>query len=76
MRDKTSVIRNVIEEIWHSDDLESSKLRLISLLKELKMKSNYEKNRLILNVNKTRFKTDLDRLAANCMLKFEGHGVI
>ena len=76
MRDKTSVIRNVIEEIWHSDDLESSKLRLISLLKQLKMKSNYEKNRLILNVNKTRFKTDLDRLAANCMLKFEGHGVI
>lgn len=76
MRDKTSVIRDVIEEIWHSDDLESSKLRLISLLKELKMKSNYEKNRLILNVNKTRFKTDLDRLAANCMLKFEGHGVI
>jgi len=76
MRDKTSVIRDVIEEIWHSDDLESSKLRLISLLKELKMKSNYEKNRLILNVNKTRFKTDLDRLAANCLLKFEGHGVI
>ena len=76
MRDKTSVIRDVIEEIWHSDDLESSKLRLISLLRELKMKNNYEKNRLILNVNKTRFKTDLDKLAANCMLKFEGHGVI
>lgn len=76
MIEKTSVLRKEIEQIWHSDDLQSNKLRLKALMSQVKMKSKLYKNRLLMEIDKTNFKDDLDRLAANCLLKYEGHGVI
>jgi len=76
MREKTSILRDEIETIWQCEDLDTKKDRLAKLMNSVHFNTVLQKKRLLLDIYKTRFNTELDRLAANCLLKFEGHGVI
>ena len=76
MNNKTSVITAVIEDIWHTDSLNEAKIKLRELMSNVKMISEMQKRRLLLDIGNCQSKEKLDQIATNCMLKFEGHGVI
>ena len=76
MTEKTSILRDEIETICQCEDLDTKKERLAKLMNSVNFNTVLQKKRLLLDIYKTRFNTELDRLAANCLLKFEGHGVI
>ena len=73
---KKSVIRAYIEEIWNTDSLNEGKIKLRELLSKVKMKSEHHKKKLLLDIGNCSSKDRLNYLAANCMLKFEGLGLI
>ena len=76
MKNQPSVIRAVIEDIWNTDSLNQAKIKLIELMSNVKMISEMQKRRLLLDIGNCQSKEKLDQIATNCMLKFEGHGVI
>ena len=76
MNNKTSVIREVVEDIWNTDSLNEGKIRLRELMSNIKMISEMSKRRLLLDIGNCQSKDKLNDIAKNCMLKFEGHGVI
>lgn len=73
---KESVIRAIIEDIWNTDSLNEGKIKLRELMTNVKMRSNYHKKKLLLNIGNCKSKENLNFLAHNCMQKFEGNGVI
>lgn len=76
MNNKTSVIRAIVEDIWNTDSLNEGKIKLRELMSNVKMISELNKRRLLLDIGNCQSKDKLNQIAANCMLKFEGHGVI
>ena len=73
---KKSVIRAAIEDIWNTDSLNEGKIKLRELMSNVKMRSEEKKLILLNDIGKCSSKDRLNYLAANCMLKFEGHGLI
>ena len=73
---KKSVIRDIIEDIWNIDSLNEGKIKLRELMSNVKMRSNYHKKKLLLDIGNCKSKEKLNDLAHNCMQKFEGNGVI
>lgn len=73
---KKSVLREVIEDIWNTYSLNEGKIKLRDLMSNVKMRSEEKKLILLNDIGNCSSKDDLDYLAANCMLKFEGHGLI
>ena len=73
---KKSVIRAIIEDIWNTDSLNEGKIKLRELMTNVKMRSEHNKKKLLLDIGNCSSKDRLNYLAANCMLKFEGHGLI
>lgn len=73
---KKSVIRAIIEDIWNTDSLNEGKIKLRELMTNVKMRSELNKKKLLLDIGNCSSKDSLNYLAANCMLKFEGHGLI
>ena len=73
---KTSILRKTIEAIWESIDLNESKIKLRDLMSSQIMNSELKKRRLLLDIGNCHSKQKLDEIATNCMLKFEGMGVI
>ena len=76
MKNQPSVIRAVIEDIWNTDSLNQAKIKLIELMSNVKMISEMQKRRLLLDIGNCQSKEKLNDIAKNCWLKFEGHGVI
>ena len=73
---KTSILRKTIEAIWASIDLNESKLKLRDLMSSQIMNSELKKRRLLMDIGNCQSKQKLDEIATNCMLQFEGMGVI
>ena len=73
---KTSILRKTIEAIWESIDLNESKIKLRDLMSSQIMNSELKKRRLLMDIGNCQSKQKLDEIATNCMLKFEGMGVI
>lgn len=76
MSNKTSVIREVVENIWNTDSFNEGKIRLRELMSNVKIISDMNKRRLLFEIDNCQTKYELNDIAKNCMLKFEGHGVI
>ena len=76
MNNTPSVIREIIEDFWHTSSLNEGKIKLRELMSNVKMISEMQKRRLLLDIGNCQSKEKLDQIATNCMLKFEGHGVI
>ena len=76
MNNKTSEIREVVEDIWNTDSLNEGKIRLRELMSNIKIISEMNKRRLLFEIGKCQTKDKLNDIAKNCMLKYEGHGVI
>jgi hypothetical protein len=73
---KTSILRKTIEDIWESVDLNESKIKLRDLMSAQIMNSELKKRRLLMDIGNCQSKQKLNEIATNCMLKFEGMGVI
>tara|TARA_Y100000310_G_scaffold82187_1_gene78792 strand:+ start:501 stop:749 length:249 start_codon:yes stop_codon:yes gene_type:complete len=76
MNNKTSVIRPVIEDIWQTNSLNEAKIKLRELMSNVTIIGEMQKRRLLLDIGNCQSKEKLDQIATNCMLKFEGLGVI
>jgi|ETNvirnome_6_100_1030635.scaffolds.fasta_scaffold120409_2 hypothetical protein len=76
MNNKTSVIRPVIEDIWQTNSLNEAKIKFRELMSNVTIIGEMQKRRLLLDIGNCQSKEKLDQIATNCMLKFEGLGVI
>ena len=76
MNNKTSILRPLIEGIWAIDSLNEKKIRLHEIVSDLNIPNKMKKRRTLLDIGNCQSKEKLDQIAKNCMLKFEGLGVI
>ena len=62
MNNKTSVIRPVIEDIWQTNSLNEAKIKFRELMSNVKMISEMQKRRLLLDIGNCQSKEKLDQI--------------